>query len=313
LKYDECFLVEGVGSNYHVAWSMTDDPNDATQSLLQIALNSTTNNGYVALGFPQSPGQMIGSSAMILKTCSACPSGADIAQFHLGGYIRGEVTPGGVLDPTDLQASYVDGVLAGKFTVKVRKVSESNVMDSERTMTAVVPGRKLSSEDRETPLDAPLSSFPLIFSSGTLASSGDIQKHATTGTSFVDFTVTATSSKNGGGATAGVISSSSRSINYTARTAHMWLMPIGFGVFIPVGILIAKVWPPPVNSKGFKAHRAMQTLGFLTGCGGLAAGFVAAGFLAAGLASAFFAAGLAAGFLAATAFFATGATCINSK
>lgn len=262
--YATCFEVTGVGSNYYLAWNLDTDTTDPTMSVLSMALNATS-DGFVAVGFPQNPGQMLGSSAMILQACSSCPSGAKISQYSLGGYIPSLVTPSNSLNATDLEASSQGGILAGKFTVKL-------------------PSRGRKRRLLDAPLRAASSSFPIIFSAGELTSSGGLQQHSTQGSSSIDLT----SALNANPATAPPGSDNptvqpapvivvTPTENQKARTAHMWLMAIGFGVLIPLGILVAHWWPPPTNKKGFQVHRAVQTLGFAVGCGGIAAAFVAVG------------------------------------
>lgn len=98
LVFGACTPVAGIGSNYNLFWllphnntsssssgsspsSSSSSPhsspaNDASPSKIWIrfGMNATT-DGWVAVGFPATPGRMIGSTALVLRTCSACPSG----------------------------------------------------------------------------------------------------------------------------------------------------------------------------------------------------------------------------------------------
>lgn len=38
--------------------------------------------GWVAVGFPASPGRMLGATAMVLHTCPPCPSGTTVVCLH---------------------------------------------------------------------------------------------------------------------------------------------------------------------------------------------------------------------------------------
>ena len=266
--YDACFPVEGVGNNFNLAWSLKSDTADTSSSILTMALSaSIPANGYVAVGFPDKPGFMIGSTAMVLQACASCPSGAQLIEYFLGGQVQSAVTPSNTLGATNLKASLTDGnFLSGTFQVKLPASSATSPPLRRRRLILAVPSA----------LEAPVSDFPLIYSAGVLSSTGLLQFHSSYGSSTVDLGVSSTPAEGGGPAPLPPTISTGSS-NPTARTAHMWLMVIGFGILIPIGVLVARLFPPPQNATGFKVHTGLQVLGFLLGCGGLAAGFVAGG------------------------------------
>ena len=264
-QYQACLPLSGVGTNYNLAWNLTEDSSNPGSSILSIALNATS-DGYVALGFPKTPKQMLGSYAMVLKACATCPSGAEIS-----GYYLEEQTPSGVkvnneLGATNTSASSENGVLAGKFQLAVPASSASEGTNNRRR-------RRSLFQAAPTQLASPLASFPFIFSAGAVSSNGNLQIHSSHGDSSIDLT----SAQNDDSDIAQSITVSTTSKNLTARTAHMWLMVISFGFLLPIGVIVARWWPPAKNSWAFQVHRGVQTFAFLAGCGGIAAGFVAVG------------------------------------
>ena len=52
-------------------------------------MNASLASGYVSMGFPSTPGAMVGATAMILQTCtsgsSGCANGAKMQQWYLNG------------------------------------------------------------------------------------------------------------------------------------------------------------------------------------------------------------------------------------
>jgi hypothetical protein len=56
--------------------------------LVTIAMNASIDSGYVAMGFPSTPGMMAGASAIVLQTCpqgsDGCPNGVRLGQFYMG-------------------------------------------------------------------------------------------------------------------------------------------------------------------------------------------------------------------------------------
>lgn len=58
-------------------------PADGSTRDLRLGLRAASADTWVGFGFPATPGQMLGSTAMILKTCATCGSGG-----WLGGWAR---------------------------------------------------------------------------------------------------------------------------------------------------------------------------------------------------------------------------------
>jgi hypothetical protein len=271
--YNACIPLDGVGESFNMAWNL--DPfsasaNDiSTGSYYELSMGiNATSTGWVSVAFPKIDGQMIGSSAMVLKTCATCVSGAEISEYSLDARTVSGVTPGTVLNPTDLEASFSDGMLAGKFKIKVPMGDGSRRRRQRRQRSLLA-------------LDSAPSDFPLIFAAGDLSSNGNLQLHDTFGSSSLDISVGLvsqgdTSDSNGLSAPVAVEIETGFT-NTAARTAHMWLTAVGFGVLIPIGIVIARFWSPPKSSTGFQTHRALQTFGFLLGVAGIVCGFIAGG------------------------------------
>ncbi len=271
--YNACIPLNGVGDNFNMAWNL--DPSTTTTNSsttgdsyyeLSMGVNATS-NGWVAIAFPKNAGQMVGSSAMLLKTCATCPSGAEISEYSLGAQTVSGVKPSNILGATELEASSNNGLLSGKFKIKIPMAASGGQS-----------GRRRLRRRSLLALDSAPSDFPLIFAAGDLSSSGNLQQHSTFGSSSLDISIGLVSkagSSSSNGLSAPVVTTGST--HSTARTAHMWLMAIGFGVLIPIGIVIARFMPPPSNSTGFNLHRAVQTLGFLLGVSGIVCGFIAGG------------------------------------
>jgi len=57
--------------------------------------------------------------------------------------------------------------------------------------------------------------------------------------------------------------------------AHAWLAAIGWGVLVPVGIVMARSFKDTKPPLWFHLHRALQTLGFVLGTVALGLGFAA--------------------------------------
>lgn len=259
-RYEACLPLEGIGSNYNMAWNLTTDPANPGSSIISMALNATS-DGYIAVGFPKTPGKMVGSYAMVLKACSTCASGAEITEYYLGAQTTSGVKPNSELKATDTSASAANGVLSGKFQLILSSNSNAGNRRRQKRRSLLAPI-----------LDAPLTSFPLIFSAGSVTASGGLQMHDTRGSSSVDLAA----AQNDDGSIGTMTTVSTGSTNRTARRAHMWLMAISFGFLMPIGVIIARWGPLSKNPKAFQLHRAIQTLAFLAGCGGIAAGFIAA-------------------------------------
>jgi hypothetical protein len=49
---------------------------------VEVALEAAA-DGWAGFGLPQEPGKMVGGSAIIVKKCADCPSGATRMSLHL--------------------------------------------------------------------------------------------------------------------------------------------------------------------------------------------------------------------------------------
>ena len=245
-SFDACYTVPGVGSNFQVAMTLAPDPSDSTSSLLTMAL-SAASAGYVAVGFPRRPGVMVGASSMILQACSTCPSGASIQEYYLGGEHAKDVVVDTRLNPASTSASARGGQLAGSFQMKVPAAANA------------VAGP---------------AAFPMIYAAGDLTAAAGLKQHYAEGDNVAEMAAAGVADTGGAGAAAAADGGSSSSVE-RAKTWHMWLMAVSWGVLIPTGILMARSLRPHTVSAWFHIHRAIQSLGFTLGLVGLVLGFVA--------------------------------------
>lgn len=284
--YGACFPVSGVGTDFNVAWNWTTPLGpDSNGSAVVIRMSATASaeDQYVALAIPEEPGTMIGSSAIILSACSSCPTGASIQQFFLGGKSTAEVTPGGNLNVTDMEA-FLDkptNKLFGSFRVHLEDIefpfnpfgndtaaAEENGGQRRRHLQ----GRYLLQSATPDSLPTNAEEFPLLYASGRVVSPGMLAQHDSYGFNSINLT----DALVGTGTSATAVSSVS--VNETARTAHMWLMAIGWGFFIPFGIFLARYKPTAYfghKRLWYHFHRVFQVLGFGMGIAGVVCGFIA--------------------------------------
>jgi hypothetical protein len=258
--FGACFRVDGVGSNFHVAWDFSPHPDEPSSSILFMALNaSVPEKGYVAVGFPKAAGEMVGATAIVLSHCPSCGSLAAIEEYYLDGRTSEKVYIGGDLNATGFKAfSDVNGTVSGWFKVTLQGVGIAKSL-KRRSLFAISA-------------EATATSFPMLYAAGILKEQGVLSRHTSYGSSNVDLTAAVS------GSDAAPPSVSSNTTNNAARTAHMWLMTIGWGFFIPLGILMARYKPKALGATGwFQLHLAIQTLGFCVGIAGLACAFVATG------------------------------------
>lgn len=62
----------------------------------------------------------------------------------------------------------------------------------------------------------------------------------------------------------------------TAKDAHMWLMAVGWGIIIPLGIVSARA-KNLMTKRWFTVHRIIQSIGFCLGIAGIGCGFAIRG------------------------------------
>lgn len=108
-------------------------------------------------------------------------------------------------------------------------------------------------------------SLPLIFAAGGVYSDGTMRQHGQYGSGTLDLST-------------GTLSDpevESKAIS-SLIAAHLWLLLLGWGVFIPAGIAIARVMKER-DPLWFHLHRVIQCLGLLMGLVGFGLGFAIAG------------------------------------
>ena len=265
VPFQSCdFVADGNGGNgFTYAWNISAGA-DSSKTMLFMGINATLpSNGYVSLGFPERPNTMIGADALVLSR-----DNSDLVRllpFFLGGQTQNAVQP---LDNGGLRlielietASSLDGDIAvGSFTVQI----PVPFSDSRRRR------RRLSNTPTSS-LDT-LDNFNFIWSSGQVNDAGNPTYHGGEKGGIETDLVT-------GASTAYM---NSETINWTARTAHMYLMAISWGLLIPCGIVAVRAKKTVLSDcekpwNWFKVHRAAMTLGYLSGLGGIAAGFTVRG------------------------------------
>ncbi|GAB4817649.1 hypothetical protein N2152v2_004695 [Parachlorella kessleri] len=222
---------------------------------VRFGLNGTTDGqGYMAVGFPTTAGQMTNSNAFILQDCSSCTTGASILGYWLAGTDQADVNPPSHMVATNLTAARttINGAswLSGSFVVE---------LDSSQVSAA---------------------STPLIFAVGPLSRSGTPQEHDTYGTGDVNLASGSVGSMEAGGQSQALKDSHAAQLVRFALDpvlqAHAWLMTISWGVLIPSGIVVARCFKE-LDPLWFKLHRAVQSIGFLLGIVGFGLGFAIRG------------------------------------
>ena len=279
-SFSRCFPVDSIAKGFVIGYTVEQDPANNGASLIKMGMRAPQ-NGYVSVGFPSNPGKMIGATAMILKSCQNCAASADLYEVYMTAEDLNGVNPANLLNSTDIQVS-VDkstGEMLGSFVM---------------SWPGKVPRRRLLQAFVK---DKALNDFPVIFAAGPVSSSDVALEHSTHGASSLDLTSTTTQISVEAG------------LSGTVK-AHMWLMTIGWGFLLPLGVLLARMLKvdesnslPTKNdssvsgaiTKGddledlksqnisnkpqkvaiwFQTHRAIQTLGFVLGVVGFALGFV---------------------------------------
>lgn len=72
LRFAACTPINGIGTNFALLWSLHIHPNGTCTIVLGLRAAA---GGWSAVGFPTTPGHMLGSTAMVLSTCPTCASG----------------------------------------------------------------------------------------------------------------------------------------------------------------------------------------------------------------------------------------------
>ncbi len=197
---------------------------------LELGMSGTiTANEWLALGFPATPGQMIGSTAQVLISCIPGSSpkicspediqqGAVLRDYYLGDKVSTAVTPPGHLAFKDLEAnSDGSGTAQGRFTVSLPAALVSN------------------------------GQLNVLYARGNCDPvTGLLQHHDTRGAASLDLasgtssTVTDTSAE-------------------AKKNAHAWLMVIGWTIIL-IGAVVARELKA-LDPLWFHIHRALQVFG----------------------------------------------------
>lgn len=247
-SFSQCSTFGEGARAFEVAWTLIDEQDEENPnfSRLRIGLQGKNDYNYISIGLPARSSQMVGSSAMILASCSTCSSGASLKQYLLGGkdaFLITESNDGLVVVSSEASLSAERSLKTGIFEVLIPRDTEN----SSR--------RRLSQAGRS------LDNFNIIFASGPFSGDGSPQQHYPDSYGSSDINLVT-----------GGVTTQYENFNYDARTAHMWLMSIGWGVLIPVGILMAKARDIEFRY-WFITHRLIQVFGYLMGIAGIGAGF----------------------------------------
>jgi hypothetical protein len=186
---------------------------------------------WLALGFPETPGQMVGSTAQVLISCAPesspelCSSeniqqGVVLKDFFLGGKSSRAVVPPGQLALSNVEArNDGSGNAQGNFTVSLPAASVNN------------------------------GQLNILYAKGTLnPTSGLLQQHTIRGAASLDLASGASTSTTDTSAEA-------------KKDAHAWLMAIGWTVILS-GAVVARSFRS-LGPIWFRIHRAMQVFGLI--------------------------------------------------
>lgn len=279
--FTACALIAGIGKDFSLAWVInTADSSNSQPSTVTIGM-AAAKTGYVSLGFPSTPGSMLDASAIILQSCRNCKTGVEIYEVYMNGYEQSDVKREQRLNIINMTAS-VDA--SGKKMVGVFTIGVNAAVNRRRHRSLLADNAK---------------ELPLIFAAGATSPSGVALRHSEDGARVLDIRQDMMMQGN--------------TSDDAIKLAHMWLMAIGWGVLVPLGILMARILRPKagqsiplksVDSKGslkeessegrlagmameessstsiawwFHFHRLFQSVGVLLGLIGLILGFVAAG------------------------------------
>ncbi|PRW57965.1 cytochrome b561 and DOMON domain-containing protein [Chlorella sorokiniana] len=256
-SFARCALIDRVGNSFHLLWN-TEATNDPTKLLLTVGLNASS-SGYVSVGFPSQPGLMTDATAMILQTCTAgeagCPSGAKLVQWYMSGLKQSDVKPDSRLPITNVEAGIpAAGQLVGSFQMEIPAPGHSA---AGRLMSDGTPRQHFADGHAALPL--------LAYASPTATATNDTANLAESSTGQ-----DGTDGASYGAVYAEVQGSAD---NNALKAAHAWLGVIGWGVFVPIGIVVARSFKDTLPTTWFHLHRALVALGLLLGTISLGTGF----------------------------------------
>ena len=234
------------------AWNISEFEEDTSSTKLIMAMRAPLTAGqYVSLGFPQQRDIMIGSSALVMAQNRE--EVTLLLPYYLGAQNQNGVKQSSQgIDLLESAAFRDDSGSVSMFTVRL-PISFSNGGSKRRLSQA-----STSLED-----------FNFLWSSGSTLSDGEPAYHGVNkGSLYVNL-------QNGIAET----TVNTQTLNLSARRAHMWLMAIGWGLFIPLGIVGARMKETLLDKKSawFQVHRAVQTLGYSMGLAGIGCGFAVRG------------------------------------
>ncbi|CAL8468982.1 g8523 [Coccomyxa elongata] len=204
-------------------WSLSPDQQGGG-SLMKAALQCANPNGWCGWGLPTSPGKMVGASAVIVKACPSCPTGASADNYLLASQSTSGVQPGtGKLDIQGPIAATTtsDGGMAALFTLRVPQ--NMALLDSITNCIAA---------------------------HGTLGVGGSLLAHADTDSVAGTLNL----------ASGTVLVATSPSIKKYEK-AHGVLMSVAWTIILPISIVIASTMRTTLlPGLWFQIHRALGVL-----------------------------------------------------
>lgn len=254
--FQQCDSIPSV-SGYTYAWNISMVADDPMSTRLDMAMRAPLATGmYVSLAFPEQQDVMIGSSSMVMARNG---EEVTILPYYLGAQNQNGVQQSNEgINLLDSMALKDGDVSVGIFTVKLP------ISFEESLKTQPGSRRRISQEAPKS-----LTNFNFLWSSGPVTSDGHPSYHGLNkGSLYVNL-------ENGLAET----TINTQTLNMSARRAHMWLMAIGWGLLIPLGIVGARMKKTLLDAKGswFQIHRALQTLGYAMGLAGIGCGFAVRG------------------------------------
>ncbi|KAK9799815.1 hypothetical protein WJX73_003111 [Symbiochloris irregularis] len=227
--YTSCNSLTGVGPSYNLLWTL--EPSSANnESVLNVAIEAPS-DGWVGWGIPQEAGQMVGTSAVIVRINSSSLTGASADGYYLSAHAASGVQPPARLNFSNITAAAQNGQLVTSFTLTLPSSQVQGLSN-------------------------------VIFAEGSLQD-GELQYH---GNSANGGTVNFAS---GLAQAAEQDSSGSDTPHYNHMLwAHGWVATIGLGFFLPLGILLAKLGQGMSSTAWrvfFFMHVSVQVLGTIMG------------------------------------------------
>ena len=258
--FQQCDTVSEV-FGYNYAWNISAVDNDPSSTMLLMALNaSLANNEYVSVAFPQQRDTMIESSAMVMSRSSG--DVIALTQYYLSSQNQNGVQQSSQGLQVSNVTTSIDGSVAAGFFKAIIPIQFNSSM-----------GDSTGNKRRLLLASTSLSDFNMLWSSGTTNDNGNPTYHGPSkGSIYLNL-------QSG----LSVTSLNTQTLNMPARRAHMWLMAIGWGIIVPIGIVTARMKTHKSFSSDksiinwFNCHRVLQSLGFAMGIAGIGCGFAVRG------------------------------------